>query len=123
VETGDLEAVAYERLKRITGNSPELIVELLETFLQDAEGLLSEAQGALVRGDLVVVHRAVHTLKANAGELGASTLHQEARELEQLASHGRAQELTARMPAFAVLVQIACRALQQLRDRLAALTP
>jgi len=122
-ETGDIEAVAYERLKRITGNSPELIVELLETFLQDAEGLLSDAQGALNRGDLVVVHRAIHMLKANAGELGASTLHQDARELEQMASHGKAQELTARMPTFAVLVQVACRALLRLRDRLAVLSP
>jgi HPt (histidine-containing phosphotransfer) domain-containing protein len=57
-------------------------------------------------------------LKANAGELGASALHHQARELEHLAKQRCSNELRTRLPEFSAQVQQACLALQRLRKRL-----
>jgi len=117
-EYADLEVAAQERLRRVTGNDAALMRELLDTFLQDAEDLLASAKHSLEINDLDPVHRAFHSMKANAGELGASALHHEARELEHLAKHRRCEDLRERLPGFSVQVQQACIALKRLRDRL-----
>lgn len=117
---GNLEAHALVRLRQITGDNPELIIEFLDAFSQDAQSLLSDIKAGLQRGDVTLVHRAIHTLKANAGEFGASALRQAALEMEQLVTDGQLEQAKSRLPTLSSLVGAACTALQDLRQRMAS---
>jgi len=119
IAKGDLEATSLARLRQLTGDRSELIIEFLDGFIQDAQSLLGDTKMGLQHADLTLVHRAVHTLKANAGEFGATALRQAALEMEQDASSGRLEDLHSRLPTLAMLVESACTVLRKMRQRIA----
>ena len=70
----------YAELKATMG--PEFVVELVDTFLDEAPGMLVELRAARVEGDADRFRRAAHSLKSNANTFGAIGLAGRARELE-----------------------------------------
>jgi HPt (histidine-containing phosphotransfer) domain-containing protein len=60
----------------------DFVVELVDTFLDEAPGLLAELRRALAAGDVLAFERAAHSLKSNAHTFGALALGAQARSLE-----------------------------------------
>jgi len=61
----------------------DFVAELVQTFLEDAPGLLQTLRQAHMSGDAAGFRRAAHTLKSNGNTFGALHLAELARELEQ----------------------------------------
>lgn len=75
---------ALSRLDRIGGN--EFVVEMIELFLENAPQRLRAAREALAGRDVPGLHRAVHSLKSTAANLGARQLQGTAEAAEARAS-------------------------------------
>ena len=75
-----IDPAAYEELKATIG--PEFAIELANTFLEEAPGMLAELRSARADGDNVRFRRAAHSLKSNANTFGAMNLAAKAREFE-----------------------------------------
>jgi HPt (histidine-containing phosphotransfer) domain-containing protein len=60
----------------------DFVVELIDTVLHEAPGLLAELRAARADGDANRYRRAAHSLKSNGNTFGALTLGAMARELE-----------------------------------------
>lgn len=87
--TLDLDVIAT--LKELGGDDePELFLELVDLFLQDATAHLDGLQDALERGDPLALERTAHTLKSSCANLGAARMSRLCFELEQL---GKARSL------------------------------
>ena len=50
------------------------LAEMIDTFLDDAPGLMAEIEGAVASGDAAALRRAAHTLKSNSRTFGALRL-------------------------------------------------
>jgi HPt (histidine-containing phosphotransfer) domain-containing protein len=59
--------------------------ELIDTFLEEAPGMIAEMEQALSADDADKFRRAAHSLKSNASTFGAMELAERARELEYMA--------------------------------------
>jgi len=60
----------------------EFVEELVDTFLEEAPGMLGALRSAAAAGQADAYRRAAHSLKSNANTFGASALGAMARELE-----------------------------------------
>lgn len=61
----------------------EFVVELVDTFLEEAPVMLAELRSALAAGSADAFRRAAHSLKSNSNTFGATRLGELARDLEQ----------------------------------------
>ncbi len=87
-----LDLGVIEMLKGLGGDDePDLFVELVDLFLEDARGNLEALRDALDRTDAEEVERVAHMLKSSCGNVGATPLASTCFELEQL---GRARRLS-----------------------------
>jgi HPt (histidine-containing phosphotransfer) domain-containing protein len=93
----------------------DFVVELIDTFLQEAPGLLAELRAARADGDADRYRRAAHSLKSNGNTFGATALGAQAREIE-LAGLGEAAADAARIVALEAEYARAAQALRELRD-------
>jgi HPt (histidine-containing phosphotransfer) domain-containing protein len=75
-----IDSATFEALRQTTG--ADFVVELVDTFLQEAPAMLDELRRALAARDADKFRRAAHSLKSNANTFGALTLGAMARELE-----------------------------------------
>ena len=92
----------------------DFVVELLDTFLEDAPKLLAELDSALARADAAGFRRAAHSLKSNSHTFGALALSALARDLElgDLATLGAQAE--PKLAALALEYQRSADALRSL---------
>jgi HPt (histidine-containing phosphotransfer) domain-containing protein len=60
----------------------DFVVELVDTFAEEAPQMLDELRAALAAGAADRFRRAAHSLKTNANTFGATALGMQARELE-----------------------------------------
>jgi HPt (histidine-containing phosphotransfer) domain-containing protein len=110
-----LDPKALRELLNALGGQSGLLIELVNTFLEDAPKLLGELLVSLDQGDAAGVHRIAHSLKANALDFGAAAFAQGCKELEALAKTGSlegARELHARIIADYARVEAALLRLQ-----------
>jgi HPt (histidine-containing phosphotransfer) domain-containing protein len=75
-----IDRAIFEALKQTTG--AEFVLELVDTFLQEAPSMLDELRRALAAKDADKFRRTAHSLKSNSNTFGALTLGTMARELE-----------------------------------------
>ena len=76
---------------------PAMLVELLDSFLEDSPELIRQMQAGLAAGDVEGVRRAAHSLKSNSASFGGSRLANVARELEMIAKGGRLEGAESRL--------------------------
>ena len=110
-----LEDGAMARLERIGGD--EFVVEMIELFLANAPERLQTARTALDGRDMPTLHRAVHSLKSTAANLGARSVRETAEAAE---ARARDEDLDALPPLLDDLERSydeARRALEAERDR------
>lgn len=110
-------SVVEELLSLSEDGDPELLLDLIELFLDDGPGKIEAVIDGLEQQDFEKMERAAHTLKGSSGNLGAQML-QETCELLQLAT-GRRDLATSQELAPVVQTQFdeACQALRGLRQR------
>jgi HPt (histidine-containing phosphotransfer) domain-containing protein len=75
-----IDRATFEALKETTG--AEFVLELVDTFLQEAPVMLEDLRRALAAKDAEKFRRTAHSLKSNSNTFGALTLGAMARELE-----------------------------------------
>ncbi len=84
-----IDMIALEELRAKMGaDAPELMADLIQTFLQDTPKLLTDMQQALKIGDLDGLYRAAHSLKASSATFGAGAITDQCETLEELGSAG-----------------------------------
>ena len=79
---------ALDELQETTGGDPEFLAELIETYLDDAPGLLATMRWAIGAANAEELRRAAHSLKSNSASFGARMLATRCQELEQRAKNG-----------------------------------
>jgi HPt (histidine-containing phosphotransfer) domain-containing protein len=94
----------------------DFVVELVDTFLEDAPALIGELRSARTDADADRFRRAAHSLKSNANTFGATALAAMARELEMrgLAADADADADTAAIDAIAETYALAAAELKSL---------
>jgi HPt (histidine-containing phosphotransfer) domain-containing protein len=83
--------VVEELLSLSDEGDPELLVDLIQMYLQDGPQKLEEIRDGLAQKDYDRVERAAHSLKGSAGNLGAILVQRDCEEL-QLASRQHSLE-------------------------------
>ena len=78
-------SVVEELLSFADDGDPELVIDLIQMFLDDGPAKVEAITKGLAEGDLEKVERAAHSLKGTSGNLGARML-QESCEAMQIAS-------------------------------------
>lgn len=92
-----LDLAVIESLRELGGeDEPELVLELVDLFLDDAQQRLERMQRALERGDLAEVARAAHTVKSSAASMGARLLSGLCTEIESMVREARPAGLAER---------------------------
>ena len=105
-----IDLAVYSELQAATG--VEFVAELVNTFLEEAPGMLAELRKARADGNSERFRRAAHSLKSNASTFGAVSLAAQARELEL---NGLAAEPTRDAAALAALEAEHARAADALK--------
>lgn len=75
-----IDQAVYAELQDTAG--AEFVAELVDTFLEEAPGMLAELRSARTENHAARFRRAAHSLKSNSNTFGASRLAALARELE-----------------------------------------
>ena len=75
-----IDGETFSALRDTTGG--EFVRELIDTFLTEAPGMLSNLRDALDSGEADRFRRAAHSLKSNANTFGALNLGNLAKDLE-----------------------------------------
>ena|ERR1700752_1236208 len=75
-----IDKAVYAQLQETTG--AEFVAELMDTFLEEAPGMLAELRSARAENHADRFRRAAHSLKSNSNTFGASKLAALARTLE-----------------------------------------
>jgi HPt (histidine-containing phosphotransfer) domain-containing protein len=83
-----LDSAALRDLFDLLGDDRDALEEIADAFLEEAPLRLAELRDGLSSGDLALVARAAHTLKANAATFGARELESRSRVLEEAARAG-----------------------------------
>jgi HPt (histidine-containing phosphotransfer) domain-containing protein len=78
--TNAIDHDTFVALRDTTG--AEFVRELVDTFLQEAPGMLGDLRESLATDDADRIRRAAHSLKSNGNTFGAQTLGALARDLE-----------------------------------------
>jgi HPt (histidine-containing phosphotransfer) domain-containing protein len=99
-----LDRCALDELRAMTGDDAALYVELLDTFLTDADLYLRELRAA---DDPATLARAAHSLKSNAMTVGATELAESCRGLEADARAGEVADQGSRVEAIGALLMVA----------------
>ena len=113
-------AVVDELLSLSDDGDPELLLDLIQLFLDDGPAKIESLVQGLDEQDFDKMERAAHALKGSSGNLGAVLL-QDSCEKMQEATRGkdfeRSKELT---PIMRSTFDEACQALRALHDRLSS---
>lgn len=92
---GPLDTAALDELRDY---GAEILIELIDIFLDDTPNRLRELQAAVMAGDAHATEQAAHALKSACAQLGAANLSTMCRDLE---AKGRAGDLDG-APALVV---------------------
>ncbi|MDQ3039937.1 MAG: ATP-binding protein, partial [Pseudomonadota bacterium] len=80
-----LSASILDELREVLGNEVDKIIAV---YLEDAPRLIAQLERAAVGGDPIALRVAAHTLKSSSANVGATTLSEAARDLEDGARDG-----------------------------------
>jgi CheY-like chemotaxis protein/HPt (histidine-containing phosphotransfer) domain-containing protein len=79
---------ALEDLLSMLGGEFDYLVELIDSFLEDAPQLLGELNQFVETGNPAGVRRVAHSLKSNGADFGATTFANMCKELEMIGKSG-----------------------------------
>jgi histidine phosphotransfer protein HptB len=112
-----LDMTVIETLKSLGGeDEPDLFVELIELFLEDARCNFEALGHSLDEMDAGTFERTAHTLKSSCGNIGAASLSRTCFELEQLGRSGHLEEASEILESALSEFENVCRALEAEKD-------
>lgn len=109
-----MSVIDREKLMERVGQSPELLVELIQLFLELGPTMLAEIKTSIENSSANDLHIAAHTLKGSVGNFAADDVFQAALVLETI---GRNNNFSGVQESYAVLE----REMSRLTDELMAL--
>ncbi len=109
----EIDAQVFAELQETAG--ADFVVELVESFLEDAPLGLQALRVAVAGGDAVGFRRQAHSLKSNGVTFGATAFADEARALEQTPLAELGEAAAARVETLAALFDAAAAELKALR--------
>jgi len=77
-----LDSAALNNLLEMVGGEFDFLIELIDSFLEDAPQLFTELDQGVNQGDAAIVHRVAHSLKSNGADFGATQFAELCKELE-----------------------------------------
>ncbi|MFN6539516.1 MAG: response regulator [Nostoc sp. EkiNYC01] len=77
--------IDWERLHQLSENNPEFEIELLEIFVDDIQPRIEIIKMAIAAQDFEQIAREAHQIKGASANMGITTMHLAAENLEQLA--------------------------------------
>jgi HPt (histidine-containing phosphotransfer) domain-containing protein len=80
MDTSVIDPSTFDELRDAVGT--EFLIELVDTFLDEAPSILGQLRTALAASDTVGYRRAAHSLKSNCNTFGALSLGLMARDAE-----------------------------------------
>jgi HPt (histidine-containing phosphotransfer) domain-containing protein len=108
-----IDKAVYAELQKTAG--AEFVAELVDTFFEEAPGMLAELRSARVENHAERFRRAAHSLKSNSNTFGALKLAALARELELKGLDVNPARDTAALAALELEYARAATALKNLR--------
>lgn len=93
------------------------VAQVCDVFVADAGDVVASVRGACESGDADAAARAAHRLKSGSGFVGALGLSSLCAEIEDLARHGRLDEVGSRIDVLAAEVERVSGELTALTDR------
>jgi HPt (histidine-containing phosphotransfer) domain-containing protein len=94
----------------------EFVIELIDTFLEDAPQLLDSLNTALGAGDAEGFRRAAHSLKSNGASLGAMSFSASSKELEMMGKAGDLQGAEGMVENLQSEFTVVMQALKEYKD-------
>jgi osomolarity two-component system phosphorelay intermediate protein YPD1 len=112
----DMEVV--EELLALTGDGdPELLLDLIHMFLEDAPSKLEAMNEGLGKGDLEQVVHAAHSLKGSAGNLGIRMVQADCDALQDAGRLNQLERIRELVPQLEENFSQAIAALEDLKGR------
>ena len=101
-----LTRAAIHRIREAVGDDDLVIADILQSFVDEVDGLLGQLTVAAASGDMTSLHRISHTLKSSCRDLGDDAAADMCARLESDARTGEVSGAaeTSRMIADRVLV-------------------
>lgn len=116
--TNVLNMEVVEELLSLTGDDdPELLLDLIGMFLEDAPSPAEEIQEVFESGDMQKLSDASHSLKGSAGNLGVVLLQNDCDVLQVAGRSGAEDTVRDCMPNFQQHFADAVVALEELKGR------
>ena len=84
----------------VLGGQFVYLVEVIDSFLEDAPKLLAELDAAVTNGDIDTTRRIAHSLKSNGADFGAQHFSQLCYQLETLTRGGSLKEPRSWQPGL-----------------------
>lgn len=79
---------ALERLRELVGGSDSDVVELVDSFLDEAPATMDGLLAAMQQSELAGMRRAAHSIKSNARDMGAVELAEISSRIEACCASG-----------------------------------
>jgi HPt (histidine-containing phosphotransfer) domain-containing protein len=95
-----VDPVVFARLREITGDDPDFLAELVDTYLADGEAQVRALREAPA-GDPAALVRPAHSLKSSSASIGAMALAERCRTLEADARAGQVDDVDGTVTAIA----------------------
>ena len=101
--TAVLDPVVIDSLRQLTPpGEPDVLDEVLRMFLDEVPRRIDRLRAAWSAGDVTEVHRAAHSLKGSAGNIGAHALYAVCKQLDE---RGKAGDLAGTEHLVAALAE------------------
>jgi histidine phosphotransfer protein HptB len=108
---------ALDKMFQMIGSDPVVMVELLESFLDETPLLLQRLRTAMKAGDAAELAMAAHTLKSTARDFGAARLTDYCQDLESQCRQGVPFDVEARVEAIALELDLSHTGIVECRGR------
>ena len=112
-----LDQRALANLLAMTGDDPDFVDELADTYLADGPVQLAALRAAAAADAPADAVRPAHTLKGNSLNLGTVEVAELARRIEEAARQGVVPDLAGQVEAVAAAFERATAALAAARER------
>ncbi len=111
------EAMLRELFEEVADGIPEVLEDLIDTFVEDGRAHLEKLERALEEGDTHQATLSVHSLKSSGATFGAHRLSRWAAVLESRARQGDLAHIRAEIDAFRQLFEQTVALLRERRPR------
>ncbi|RQH32868.1 PAS domain-containing hybrid sensor histidine kinase/response regulator [Okeania hirsuta] len=85
---GVVDLAVLQELKKMAGGNSELLVEVIDCYLEDSPKLLDEMSQAIKQQQAKLLQRSAHSMKSSSASVGANNLPELCKELEYIAREG-----------------------------------